>query len=200
MRTVSSGPGRRCAGALAFAVIGLTFVGVGKVNAESITGLVTGPGVANGLVFFDSASPGTVSAPLAITGLQPGESLIGIDYRPTTGVLYGVGNANRLYAIDTATGAASGVALTPASGSGFTSLNGSFFVIYFNPFPDLAGMASLRVISNTEQNLRINVNPGFTGQVNLDTSITPGTLNIVGSAYSNNDTNPATGTTLFGID
>jgi hypothetical protein len=200
MRIAPSGFGRARAGAFAVAVVVLSFVGMGEGRAEQITGLVSGPGVANGLVFFDSASPGTVSAPLAVTGLQSGESLIGIDYRPTTGVLYAVGNLNRLYIINTTTGAATGVPLTPAAGSGFTSLSGSFFGIDFNPVPDLAGMASLRVISNADQNLRINANPGSLGEVNLDTSITPTNLNIVGSAYSNNDIDPATGTTLFGID
>jgi hypothetical protein len=187
---------------MTLAVVGLSLFlhNAGIAKAELLTGLVSGPGVSNGLVFFDSATPGTVTSTLAISGLQAGESLIGIDYRPTTGILYGVGNSNRLYTINTVTGVATGVQLTPASGSAFTSLSGTFFGLDFNPVPDLAGMPSLRVISNTDQNLRINVNPGSTGQVNLDTSITPSNLNIVGSAYSNNDTNPATGTTLFGID
>ncbi|MFO0892295.1 MAG: DUF4394 domain-containing protein [Isosphaeraceae bacterium] len=170
-------------------------------SGETITGLVSGPGAANALVFFDSNSPAAVTAPLAITGLQGSESLIGIDYRPTTGILYAVGNTNRLYTISTITGAATlqGL-LTAASGSSFTSLEGTFFGIDFNPVPDLAGNPSLRVISNAGQNLRINVNPGFAGQTIEDSAINPAGTTIVASAYINNDVDPATGTTLFGLD
>ncbi len=76
-----------------------------------------------------------------------------------------------------------------------TTLGGTFFGVDFNPVPDLAGNPSFRVISDTGQNLRINAN---TGQVLVDAAVTGGT--IVSSAYTNNDVNPATGTTLYGID
>lgn len=180
--------------------LGAAFLAASPARAETITGLVSGPGVLNGLVSFDSATPGTVSAVVSVTGLQLNESLIGIDYRPFTGVLYGVGNLNNLYTINPTTGAVlSATALTAASGSTFAGLSGTFFGFDFNPVPDLLGMPSLRVISNTNQNLRINVNAVGIGQVNTDSTITPTGLSIVGSAYSNNDTNPSTGTTLFGL-
>jgi hypothetical protein len=35
-----------------------------------------------------------------ITGLQPSESIVGIDFRPATGQLFGVGSTSRLYVID----------------------------------------------------------------------------------------------------
>jgi len=80
-----------------------------------------------------------------------------------------------------------------------TALNGTAFGVDFNPVPD-----RLRVTSNAEQNLRINVADGV--------AITDGSLayasgdprfgqnpNNVGSAYTNNVPG-ATSTTLFGID
>ena len=37
----------------------------------------------------------------AITGLLGGETILGIDFRPATGALYGLGSTSRLYTIDT---------------------------------------------------------------------------------------------------
>ena len=45
---------------------------------------------------FDSATPGTVSQ-VAITGLQAGEVILGLDRRSATGELYGLGSTSRLY-------------------------------------------------------------------------------------------------------
>ena len=43
---------------------------------------------ANQLLRFNSASPGTLAANTAVTGLGAGETLVGIDFRPATGQLY----------------------------------------------------------------------------------------------------------------
>lgn len=153
------------------------------------------------LTGFDSASPGTTSAPVPITGIGS-DTIIGIDIRPATGVLYGVGVdlsfsapfTTRLYTIDPTTGAAS-LASTLS-----TTLDSGFIGIDFNPVPD-----RLRITTNTtDQNLRINVD---TGATNTDTplsyavgDVNEGTSpNIVGSAYTNNFPG-ATSTTLYGID
>jgi hypothetical protein len=182
---------------LGLATLGFWAGGPTTSRAEQLIGLTSN----NGLVTFDSATPGTPIPVVAVTGLQAGETLIGIDIRPTTGLLYAVGDSNRLYTLDRMTGMATLQALlTPAPGSTFTALAGSFFGLDFNPVPDLAGMASLRVISDTGQNLRINVNPGVAGQTFMDGTINPAGTTITGSAYANNDLDPATGTTLFGIN
>lgn len=47
---------------------------------------------ADRLVTFNSASPCTVSTPLKIGGLQTNEQVLGIDFRPATGVLYALGS------------------------------------------------------------------------------------------------------------
>jgi len=173
------------------AIFGLAFAGaVGQVQAEPITALITTPSIANALVTFDSATPGATTSPILITGTAPLETIVGIDIRPTTGELFGVGSGNNLYTINPTTGVAT--LRAPLTGA---TLGGTFFGVDFNPVPDLAGNPSFRVISDTGQNLRINAN---TGQVLVDTMITGGT--IVSSAYINNDINPATGTTLYGID
>lgn len=168
--------------------------------AEPLVGLTS----TNALVTFDSATPLSGSSLLNITGLQTNERILGIDYRPTTNILYGLGSMNRLYTLNATTGAASFVALLTADPTDltnpFTALSGRSFGIDFNPVPDLAGMPSLRITSNAGENLRVNVNAGSLGRTFTDTNLNPGSPTIVASAYINNDTNPATGTTLYAID
>ena len=150
---------------------------------------------ANNLFSFDSASPMTITASHVITNLDAGESLLGIDFRPATGDLYALGSTGRLYTINTATGAATPgdlLAADPADASDpFTGLTGGNFGIDFNPAAD-----RLRVVSGTDQNLRINVD---TGLVITDTDLNPGTPRVVGSAYTNNFAG-AGSTSLYGID
>src|SRR5687768_7970954 len=62
------------------------------VCGEVIVALTTN----NTLVTFNSDVPGFVISSNAITGLQPGESLLGIDYRPAVGEIWGISNQNRL--------------------------------------------------------------------------------------------------------
>src|SRR5262245_24134351 len=47
--------------------------------------------VTNHLLAFDSATPGTISSNNAITGLGAGEIIEGLDFRPATLQLYGLG-------------------------------------------------------------------------------------------------------------
>jgi len=156
------------------------------------------------LVTFDSDAPTNASNPLSISGLQTNEVVLGIDFRPTTGVLYGIGSFNNLYTLNASTGAATLVAaLSTAPGSAsFAGLSSSqSYGIDFNPVPDLAGSASLRLTASDNSNYRINVNPASAGQVTVDGGLNGvGGASVVGSAYINNDINPATGTALFHID
>ena len=54
----------------------------------------------NNLFRIDSASPTTVQSAVFVTGLQSNEVITGIDFRPATGQLYGVGSSSRLYTIN----------------------------------------------------------------------------------------------------
>jgi Ca2+-binding RTX toxin-like protein len=147
------------------------------------------------LVRFDSATPGTVDQSVSITGLVGGDTIQGIDFRPATGQLFALGSGNRLYTINTTTGAASApiplVADPTDATNPFTTLVGTSFGVDFNPVPD-----RLRVVSNSEQNLRINPTNGL---VITDDALNPGNPEVVGSAYTNGFAG-ATATTLFGID
>ncbi len=74
---------------------------------------------------------------------------------------------------------------------------GTFFGVDFNPAAD-----RLRIISNTGQNLRHNVNAGGVTLSDTALNYTAGTptSGLTGAAYTNNDLDPATGTTLFDVD
>ncbi|WP_121401441.1 DUF4394 domain-containing protein [Micromonospora sp. M71_S20] len=123
--------------------------------------------------------------------LEDGEKLVGIDYRVQNGRLYGVGDEGGIYLISTRDAKATEVSQLSVP------LKGRYFGVDFNPAAD-----RLRVISDQGQNLRHNVND--------DTTIEDGTLTyppstdaakgVTGAAYTNNDLDPDTATTLFDID
>lgn len=151
-------------------------------QAEAVVGLTS----TNALVTFDTATPLNAAAPITITGLiGANETILGIDRRPATGVLYGLGSSGRLYTLNTLTGAA-----TFASQISGATLSGTAFGVDFNPVPD-----RLRVTSNAGQNLRIDVT---TGVATIDAALNGPTTSLAGSAYTNNFVG-AVSTTLYGI-
>ncbi len=174
-----------------FATPFLAFATVGLANAEPLTVLAG----TSALITFDSASPGTVSSPITITGLQGGESILGIDRRPANGLLYGIGSTSRLYLINPTTGAA-----TQVGSAGAFTLSGTAFGLDFNPVVD-----RLRVVSSTGQNLRINPNDGTLTATDTAVAYAAGDPNagatprVVGAAYTNNVIG-ASLTTLYIID
>lgn len=102
------------------------------------------------LIRFNAGQPQKLLANVAVTGLQPGETLLGIDYRVARGVLYGLGSSPRLYRIDAATGVA-----TAVGGPLAVALEGSEFGFDFNPTVD-----RIRVVSDRGQNLRLHPDTG----------------------------------------
>lgn len=143
------------------------------------------------LVSFDTNVPGFVTSVNLIRGLQPGEGILGIDFRPANKKLYGLGSSNRLYVIDTATGAATAVGNGP-----FTpALEGSEFGFDFNPTVD-----RIRVVSNRGQNLRLHPDTGMVAATDARLNYSDGTVpNVVASAYTNSVAG-ATSTVLYNID
>lgn len=150
----------------------------------------------NKLAFFNDGNLSNVKQ-VGIKGLQAGESLVGVDFRPNTGQLFGVGSSSRLYTIDVVTGVATQVGTAPFA----AALNGSSFGVDFNPTVD-----RIRLVSDTGQNLRINPNTGavvdadtVTGGLQVDGTLNGATDSIMATAYTNN-TSGATTTVLYGID
>ncbi len=140
----------------------------------------------NNLQIFNPTKPQTViNKP--ITGLQTGENVVGIDFRPATAQLFALGSMSRLYAINASSGVATMVGLPAA----FT-LVGTSFGFDFNPTVD-----RIRVVSNTGQNIRLNPNDGTLAAT--DMAINPGTPAVSAAAYTNNFAG-ATTTVLYVLD
>ena len=104
----------------------------------------------NKLLKFNAGRPGRILATLNITGLQAGETLLGIDYRVAKDQLYALGSSGRLYTLNEDTAAATVVGMPFA-----VKLDGTQFGFDFNPTVD-----RIRVVSNTGQNLRLHPDTG----------------------------------------
>jgi Domain of unknown function (DUF4394) len=167
--------------------------------AHAVPLLALGP--SNRLLLIETSAPVAtqIVAETQITGLQPGENLLAIDFRLSNGKLYGITDQSRLYTINTVTGAARQV----GSGSFTPALNlGSGIEVGFdfNPVTD-----RIRVVTDFGgQNLRLNPDTGSVVAVDSTLAFAAGDPNAArsprGSAlgYSNNIPG-ATSTTLFNL-
>jgi hypothetical protein len=143
------------------------------------------------LLSFDSQLPDFINSVRLIRGLQPGEGILAIDFRPANKRLYGLGSSSRVYVIDTSTGQATPVGSGPFS----PALDGTDFGFDFNPTVD-----RIRVVSNTGQNLRLHPDTGQVAAVDMPLNYEDGTRpSVVASAYTNSVAG-ATSTVLYGID
>lgn len=175
------------------AAVGIDDDDTGPLPSTPVTILTS----TNELVTLDSATPGTVSAPLPVTGLQAGEELVAIDRRPATGQLYGMTKQSRLYTIDESSGAATQVG-TGQFAPPLANSNGYGFD--FDPVAD----AIRAVAQGNGQNLSINPNDGTVtpqGVLIYDAADPKAgtTPDVVALAYTNNVPGAAD-TTLFGYE
>lgn len=178
--------GDRCASGSAS---GGTYDRDDRAKALQVVGLTND----NRLVCFNEYSPQEARSINFVSGLSGGDTfLIGIDFRVQNGLLYGVGNAGGVYVIDTSNAVATFVNRLSVALDGSTS-----YGVDFNPVAD-----RLRITSSKGQNLRHNVNAGGVTAVDGALNYAPGVtaLGIVGSAYTNNDLNANTATTLYALD
>ncbi len=172
---------------LSFLAVTVLVSAANSARAELLYGLTEG----QQLVTFDSDARSAESS-VQVTGLGS-DSLIGIDFRPATGALYGLGSNNRFYTINTTTGAA-----TPV-GSGFAMIDivKSFD---FDPVND-----TIRLLTNQRKNVEVNPNTGAivandsllnyaAGDPNVGTA-----PQVVQGAYTNSYAG-ATSTTLFNLE
>lgn len=162
----------------ALAMLGAASAFAGGPSGEKVFAIAA---TADGqsLVSFFTNAPAAATLVAPISGLQPGETLLGLDYRPADTKLYGVGSSSRLYQVDRHSGVATSVSASPFS----TALSGAQFGFDFNPQID-----RIRNVSDADQNLVLNPNTGalqlaatpvFYGGANTDP-------NVVHHAYDNN--------------
>lgn len=132
-----------------------------------------------------------------ITGLESGDVLAGIDFRPATGQLYAISKQSNLYQINVKSGDQQGKATRIGTAPVATTLSGSNIGFDFNPTVD-----RIRVVTNTAQNLRLHPE---TGAVIAGDSPLNGPSTTIGAvAYTNSRAGvtaaPGVGTTLYDID
>lgn len=128
----------------------LLMLNVFSANAQQLVALTS----SNELIQIASAElPGTTSAPVPITGIASGQTIVGIDYRPNTGELYALGynstmttSNSQLYILNANTGMATMI-------GSVSSLNlGSGGIAFdFNPTVD-----RIRIIGENGQNYRLH--------------------------------------------
>ncbi len=102
------------------------------------------------LVRFSARQPQQLIERKPVIGLQPGEQLLGMDYRVSRGVLYTFSSRGQLYTLEPASGQLSAVG-TPIP----LALNGQQFGVDVNPAAD-----RVRIVSDRGQNLRLHPDTG----------------------------------------
>lgn len=207
--------GKTCARTLAGAIVGLTLAATaagaasptraGSCGARALLGAgpqldFVGLTADQHLVRFGECNPSRPRDLGPVAGLSGNDAtLVGIDFRVQDGLLYGVGDAGGVYKFADPTSALATrvnqltVALDP---------NASAFGVDFNPAAD-----RLRIVSDTGQNLRHNVNAAGTTVADGTLAYLEGTppapvasTGAIAVAYTNNDLDPTTSTSLFDLD
>ena len=167
------------------------------------------------LIRFNTATPGTTTT-APVTGVAPGETLVGIDYRPQTGQLFAFGvnaaaDTGTLYRVDpqigvvTVIGAAGGIAFVTAGGSAVDLPSGGYGMD-FNPTAD-----RIRITTDSGLNFVLNPNNGApvdgdSDAVGINTNgaingLPPGATGVSAAAYTNSFAQPLGGaTTLYTLD
>lgn len=151
------------------------------------------------VIIFRLRDPDDIDSTRLLTGVGAGETVVGVDGRPADLRIYiltrtaaGVG---RIYRLDSSNGVATLVSTLAADPTDLTSpyvaLAGTQFGIDFNPVAD-----RLRVVSNANENLRVNVDSGL---VITDDAINGAAAQVTGAGYTNPYSGAAT-TVLYDID
>ena len=144
----------------------------------------------NRLLRFASDNAGKILAATPIRGLTAGESSVGIDVRPGTGRLYGLGRSGNLYTIGGNTGQATlraALAAEPSDATDpFTSLAGTDFGVDFDPAAD-----RLRVVERGAEPAGQTPTPARSSPTRRSPSprarrTRARTPTVVDAAYSNN--------------
>jgi hypothetical protein len=177
-------------------------LGVETLEVRDVPALVLGLQPGNQLVEFDSTDPTTIISSVGLSGFRTNnEQVIGINFRPRTGLLYATtvpsgsttGAALRTYTVDPSTGALSFVGVTNGLGTAGDHPTG----YNFNPVTD-----RIRLVQSNSGNARINPNTGaLAGVDNSLTFTTPATGPVVAESYDRKYNRMlSTPTTLYAID
>lgn len=145
--------------------------------------------ISGNIAKYNTMSAETAMAEVTVGGLQGGETILGIDFRPATGELYALGSSSRIYIVNLTTGMARAVNTEPF----IPALAGQVAGFDFNPTVD-----RIRVVTSTGQNLRLNPETGAVAAVDGDIN-GAAKASVSGVAYTNSVAG-ASATTLFDLD
>jgi len=104
----------------------------------------------NRLVRFSAGAPARLAGGRAISGMHPGEQVVGLDFRPADGRLYAMGTAGQLYVVDPVTA----IAETVGPG-GLRTLVMDEVGFAFDPATD-----RIRMVTTTGYSLRLHPDTG----------------------------------------
>jgi Domain of unknown function (DUF4394) len=147
------------------------------------------------LIRFNAGQPSRVLSRVAVSGLDSGDRLVGIDFRISRGVLFALSARGRLYTLDTASGKLSAVGAGVALAAGDDAVG-----FDFNPVAD-----RIRVVTAAGRNLRLHPETGALAAEDpalryADGDVAAGTTaRVGGAAYTYNKTDPKL-TTNYAID
>jgi len=143
----------------------------------------------NVLLSVNAKDVSSVTKQTTVTGLQTGETLLGIDFRPATGQLYGVGSLSHIYVINPQSGLAR-LLTVPTFTPGIV---GTAVGFDFNPAVD-----RIRLITSSGQNLRLHPETGM--MVMADGAINGVSGAVITSAGYTQNRAGTTSTALYVID
>jgi hypothetical protein len=173
---------------------------IDRMVPANVTGnLLYALNAGNNLISFDSNLPGVVRTLVAVTGVAAGQTLSGLDFRPATGELYGIGyNAmngeTRLYTIQTATGVATPVGAAPIT----LAANLGKVGMDFNPTVD-----RIRVTSSSNANYRLHPVTGALAATDMNLAFAGANAGVnpsIGAVAYTNSFNGSGTTTLYNYD
>jgi trimeric autotransporter adhesin len=155
----------------------------------------------NNLISFDSDTSEIIRSSAAVTGVTAGQTLAGMDFRPATGELIGLGynstnGESQLYVIAPATGVATAINSTP-----FTLQLGTGDIGFdFNPTVD-----RIRVVGANNANYRLNPVTGAIAATDMNLNFVAGDANAganpaIGAVAYTNSFKGSTMTVLYDYD
>ncbi|TDV57799.1 DUF4394 domain-containing protein [Actinophytocola oryzae] len=143
---------------------------------------------------FYTNTPQVLDWVQVIQGLSGDVTAVGIDWRVQNRTLYLVGDKGGIYTVAVPTTPGQPVVARKVSQL-TVPLYGTSFGVDFNPAAD-----RLRVISDNGQNLRHNLNDNTTVEDSTLNNNGSPARGVTGAAYTNNDLNADTATTLFDVN
>ncbi|MEA2150086.1 MAG: hypothetical protein QOD69_1916 [Solirubrobacteraceae bacterium] len=138
------------------------------------------------LVAFDAVAPVAFTSDLAVSGLAPGDSVVGMDVSPRDGGVYVLtnnGGVGKLYSLDPSTAGATVI------GQLSVTLPPGAYGVDFIPPSNL-----LRVVASAGLNVRVDPTNAV---VITDMPIKPPGTTLTGVAFHNNDNAPETNTVEY---